>query len=112
NPNANCLVNPNQAGCKYPDKALAGVGVAYKLSAALLRKKGLERLSPSFLKIAAIGTVADMMNLSGENRAIVALGLRDLPNTSNYGLKALMEVSDCRSDMTSYHIGFRIAPRI
>lgn len=112
NPNANCVVNPNQADCTYPDKALAGVGVAYKLSAALLRKKGLERLSPSFLKIAAIGTVADMMNLSGENRAIVALGLRDLPSTSNYGLKALMEVSDCRSDMTSYHIGFRIAPRI
>jgi single-stranded-DNA-specific exonuclease len=112
NPNANSVVNPNQAECSYPDKSLAGVGVAYKLSAALLRKKGLERLSPSFLKIAAIGTVADMMDLSGENRAIVALGLRDLPNTSNYGLKALMEVSDCRSDMTSYHIGFRIAPRI
>src|SRR5690606_3706266 len=59
NPNANCVVNPNQADCTYPDKALAGVGVAYKLSAALLRKKGLERFSPSFLKIAAIGTVAD-----------------------------------------------------
>jgi single-stranded-DNA-specific exonuclease len=64
------------------------------------------------MKIAAIGTVADIMQLSGENRAIVALGLRDLPNTKNYGLKALMEVADCRSDMTSMHIGFRIAPRI
>ena len=64
------------------------------------------------MKIAAIGTVADIMQLTGENRAIVALGLRDLPNTKNLGLKALMEVADCRSDMTSYHIGFRIAPRI
>ncbi len=52
------------------------------------------------------------MQLTGENRAIVALGLRDLPKTRNYGLKALMEVADCSSDMTSYHIGFRIAPRI
>src|SRR4029434_1994515 len=42
----------------------------------------------------------------------VALGLRDLPNTKNFGLKALMEVADCTSEMTSYHIGFRIAPRI
>src|SRR5690606_17287205 len=112
NPNANCVVNPSQAGCEYPDKSLAGVGVAYKLSEALLRRCGHECLTPSFLKIAAIGTIADMMDLSGENRAIVALGLRDLGKTANYGLKALMEVSDCRSDMTSYHIGFRIAPRI
>ncbi len=52
------------------------------------------------------------MNLTGENRAIVAMGLLDLPKTDNWGLKALMEVADCRSDMTSYHIGFRIGPRI
>jgi Single-stranded DNA-specific exonuclease len=64
------------------------------------------------LKIAAIGTIADIMQLTGENRAIVSLGLKDLPNTKNLGLKALMEVSECRSEMTSYHIGFRIAPRI
>jgi single-stranded-DNA-specific exonuclease len=53
-----------------------------------------------------------MMNLTGENRAIVALGLLDLPKTDSMGLKALMEVADCRQDMTSYHIGFRIGPRI
>jgi single-stranded-DNA-specific exonuclease len=52
------------------------------------------------------------MKLTGENRAIVALGLRDLPSTKNFGLKALMEVADCTSEMTSMHIGFRIAPRI
>ena len=112
NPPAVAIVNPNQTGCPYPDKNLAGVGVAFKLAHALLREKGLEHEVPTFLKIAAIGTVADVMNLTGENRAIVALGLIDLPKTDSYGLKALMEVADCRSDMTSYHIGFRIGPRI
>lgn len=112
NPDAFAVVNPNQPDCQYPDKHLAGVGVAFKLAHALLREKQKENLVPAFLKIAAIGTIADIMQLTGENRAIVALGLRDLPNTKNYGLKALMEVADCRSDMTSYHIGFRIAPRI
>lgn len=112
NPPAVAVVNPNQPGCEYPDKHLAGVGVAFKLAHALLRENGRESLVPAFLKIAAIGTVADIMDLTGENRAIVALGLRDLPKTKNLGLKALMEVAECNSDMTSYHIGFRIAPRI
>lgn len=112
NPPAYAVVNPNQPGCPYPDKHLAGVGVAFKLAHALLRQNGKEHLVPTFMKIAAIGTVADIMKLTGENRAIVALGLRDLPNTKNYGLKALMEVADCTSEMTSMHIGFRIAPRI
>jgi single-stranded-DNA-specific exonuclease len=112
NPPAVAVVNPNQTGCTYPDKNLAGVGVAFKLAHALLRENGLENEVAGFLKIAAIGTVADVMNLTGENRAIVTMGLLDLPKTDNWGLKALMEVADCRSDMTSYHIGFRIGPRI
>lgn len=112
NPPAVAIVNPNQTGCPYPDKNLAGVGVAFKLAHALLRENDLEHEVPGFLKIAAIGTVADVMNLTGENRAIVAIGLIDLPKTDSYGLKALMEVADCRSDMTSMHIGFRIGPRI
>lgn len=111
-PLAVALINPNQPDCPYPDKDLAGVGVAFKLAHALLREYGLEREVPRFLKIAAIGTVADVVHLTGENRAIVALGLTDLPKTENFGLKALMEISDCRSEMTSYHIGFRIGPRI
>jgi single-stranded-DNA-specific exonuclease len=112
NPDAFAVINPNQPECEYPDKHLAGVGVAFKLAHALLRAKGKDDLVPAFLKIAAIGTIADIMQLTGENRAIVALGLKDLPNTKNFGLKALMEVADCTSEMTSYHIGFRIAPRI
>jgi single-stranded-DNA-specific exonuclease len=86
--------------------------VAFKMAHALLREKGREDLVPDFLKVAAIGTIADMMKLTGENRAIVALGLKDLPRTKNLGLRALMDVSDCHSEMTVYDIGFRIAPRI
>jgi single-stranded-DNA-specific exonuclease len=112
NPPAVAVVNPNQPGCPYPDKELAGVGVAFKLAHALLRGRGMEHEVPQFLKIAAIGTVADVMKLSGENRAIVALGLEDLGRTQNVGLRALMDAADCRDDMTSYHIGFRIGPRI
>jgi single-stranded-DNA-specific exonuclease len=112
NPDAFAVVNPNQTGCEYPDKNLAGVGVAFKLAHALLREKGREDMVEDFLKMVAIGTIADIMQLTGENRAIVALGLKDLPKTTNYGLKALMEVADCTNEMTSYDIGFRIAPRI
>ena len=111
-PKAVAVIDPNQIGCTYPDKTLAGVGVAFKLAHALLRDAGREDEIGQFLKIAAIGTVADVVDLTGENRAIVTLGLRDLTKTDNWGLKALMEVADCRSDMTSYHIGFRIGPRI
>lgn len=112
NPPAFAVVNPNQSDCEYPNKNLAGVGVAFKLVHALLREKGKENLVRGFLKIVAIGTIADIMKLTGENRAIVTLGLQDLPRAHNYGLKALMEVAECRSEMTSYHIGFRLAPRI
>jgi single-stranded-DNA-specific exonuclease len=112
NPDAYAVVNPNQIGCDYPDKNLAGVGVGFKLAHALLREKGKEHLVEAFLKVVAIGTIADIMNLTGENRAIVSLGLRDLPKAKNFGLRALMEVADCTAEMTSLDIGFRIAPRI
>ena len=111
-PPAVAVINPNQPGCPYPDKNLAGVGVAFKLAHALLRARGKEHLVKSFLKIVAIGTIADIMQLTGENRAIVALGLKDLPNARNYGLRALMEVAACTKEMTAYDVGFRIAPRL
>ncbi|HVE57124.1 MAG TPA: single-stranded-DNA-specific exonuclease RecJ [Pyrinomonadaceae bacterium] len=111
-PNAFAVVNPNQPDDEYPDKNLAGVGVAFKVAHALLREKGKENVVKGFLKVVAIGTIADIMKLTGENRAIVKIGLQDLPKAHNFGLKALMEVSDCHAEMTSYHIGFRLAPRI
>ncbi len=112
NPPSVAVVNPNQTGCEYPDKNLAGVGVAFKLIHALLKEKGREKIAKGFLKVVAIGTIADVMKLTGENRTIVKIGLEDLPKAHNFGLKALMEVADCNSEMTSYDIGFRIAPRI
>jgi len=111
-PPAVAVVNPNQDGCPYPDKQLAGVGVALKIAQALLGEGCDPRVMSEFLEIAAIGTVADVMKLTGENRSIVTLGLRELSRSRNPGLRALMEVADCNSEMTSLHIGFRIAPRI
>ncbi|HEY6805920.1 MAG TPA: single-stranded-DNA-specific exonuclease RecJ [Pyrinomonadaceae bacterium] len=113
-PPAYAVLNPNQAGCTYPDKHLAGVGVAFKLVHALFRERGRESQVAAFLKVVAIGTVADVAQLVGENRAIVALGLKDLAKASNPGLRALIEVAGCGDGqgMTAYDLGFRIGPRI
>ena len=113
-PPALAVLNPNQHGCDYPDKSLAGVGVAFKLVHALFREQGKESVVPGFLKMVAIGTVADVAKLTGENRAIVALGLSDLPRARNHGLRALIEIAGCGEDgeMTAYDLGFRIGPRI
>jgi single-stranded-DNA-specific exonuclease len=113
-PPALAVLNPNQRGCEYPDKNLAGVGVAFKLIHALFRERGRENQVPGFLKMVAIGTVADVAKLIGENRAIVALGLSDLPRAVNHGLRALIEIAGCGDDgeMTAYDLGFRIGPRI
>ena len=113
-PPALAVLNPNQQGCEYPDKNLAGVGVAFKLIHALFRQRGREAQVPGFLKMVAIGTVADVAKLIGENRAIVALGLSDLPRAVNHGLRALIEIAGCgeEGEMTAYDLGFRIGPRI
>ncbi|HEX7316700.1 MAG TPA: single-stranded-DNA-specific exonuclease RecJ [Pyrinomonadaceae bacterium] len=113
-PPAYAVLNPNQRGCPYPDKNLAGVGVAFKLAHALFRERGRENLVPGFLKVVAIGTVADVAQLTGENRAIVALGLAGLHQAKNPGLRALMEVAGCGdgSGMRAFDIGFRLGPRI
>ncbi|MDQ1614026.1 MAG: single-stranded-DNA-specific exonuclease [Pyrinomonadaceae bacterium] len=113
-PPAFAVLNPNQRGCAYPDKHLAGVGVAFKLAHAVLRERGRESLIKGFLKVVAIGTVADVAPLVGENRAIVALGLADIVNATNPGLRALMEVAGCGDgrDMRCSDLGFRLGPRI
>jgi single-stranded-DNA-specific exonuclease len=114
-PPAFCVLNPNQRGCDYPDKNLAGVGVAFKLAHALFRERGRESQIAGFLKVVAIGTVADVAPLVGENRSIVALGLKDLPKATNLGLRALMEVAGCADTargLSAYDVGFRLGPRI
>ena len=110
-PPAFAVLNPNQSGCNYPDKNLAGVGVAFKLIHALFRARGREAQVPGFLKMVAIGTVADVAKLVGENRTIVAIGLSDLPRAVNHGLRALIDVAGCgdEGEMTAYDLGFRPA---
>lgn len=113
-PPAFAVLNPNQKGCQYPDKNLAGVGVAFKLAHALFRARGREHQIKGFLKVVAIGTVADVAPLVGENRSIVALGLADLPKATNPGLRALMEVAGVGDgrNLSATDLGFRIGPRI
>jgi len=113
-PPAFAVLNPNQAGCEYPDKHLAGVGVAFKLVHALFREYGRETQVAAFMKVVAIGTVADVAKLVGENRTIVSLGLKDLASVANPGLRALIDVAGCGDGkgMTAYDLGFRLGPRI
>src|SRR5215210_4651825 len=113
-PPAFAVLNPNQAGCPYPDKNLAGVGVAFKLVHALFREHGREGQVPAFMKVVAIGTVADVAKLVGENRTIVAMGLKALARVANPGLRALIDVAGffVFKQKTAYDVGFRLGPRI
>jgi single-stranded-DNA-specific exonuclease len=113
-PHACAVLNPNQSGCSYPTKNLCGAGVAFKLAQALLEKAGRARLLPSFLKIAAIGTIADIVPLAGENRIFAKLGLAGLRQPVNLGLKALFDVAKLngKRPLSAGDIGFRIGPRI
>ena len=86
------VINPKRHDCTYPDKYLAGVGVALKLVQALCDRAGKAKWLPAFVKIAAIGTLADVVPLVGENRVIARLGLASLskgPHT--VGLRALLD---------------------
>ena len=117
-PAAVAVLNPNQAGCDYPCKALCGCGVAFKLAQALMEKcldrPDRSRLLMSFMKVVAIATIADAVPLTGENRIFAKLGLEALRTPVNAGLKALLEVSDLAGSrgLTSGEVAFRIAPRL
>ncbi|MGA2572034.1 MAG: DHH family phosphoesterase, partial [Terracidiphilus sp.] len=92
-PAALAILNPNQPGCLYPEKDLCGAAIALKLAQALLERRdparAREKTLPSFLKMAAIATIADAVHLHGENRAIATLGLRELRRPVGAGLRAL-----------------------
>ncbi|CAK9331517.1 single-stranded-DNA-specific exonuclease RecJ [Thermoanaerobacter kivui] len=106
-PEANVVINPHLPDIKYPFCDLAGVGVAFKLCEALIGKEAYE-----FLDIVAIGTIADIVPLIGENRVIVKEGLKVLNKTNNMGLKALIKVSGIENMLIDeYHVGFILAPR-
>jgi len=122
-PQALAVLNPNQVGDEYPYKDLCGAAVAFKLAQALLestardedeRRRLYEKTLPSFLKLLAIATIADSVPLTGENRVIVAIGLRELRKPSQPGLRALMELAaiDASQPISATDVGFRLAPRI
>jgi single-stranded-DNA-specific exonuclease len=113
-PVALAVINPKRSDCVYPDKYLAGVGVALKLVQALCRVAGREQWLPGFIKVAAIGTLADVVPLLGENRVIAKLGL-DLLSRGPHkiGLRSLLDISGLSGKtIDSYHIAFLLAPRV
>jgi len=112
-PEAAAVLNPKQVGCEYPFKELAGVGVAFKLCCELLRRSGKKMAIASLLKIAAIGTVADVAPLVGENRTIAWLGLAGLADPRNPGLRALIRrLGMLGRPLRAVDVGFKIGPRI
>jgi single-stranded-DNA-specific exonuclease len=113
-PRALAVLNPKQPGCRYPDKNLAGVGVALKLVQALCTRTGREKWIPAFVKIAALGTLADVVPLVGENRVIAKIGLDMLSRGPHkVGLRALIDASGLSGKtIDSYGVGFVLAPRI
>lgn len=113
-PDADAIVNPKQPECPYPFKELCGAAVAWKLVQCLYRVMGIpEQEALEFLEFAAIATVGDVMNLTGENRILVREGLKKLPFTQNKGLHALIAVNGLsEAKITAYHIGFVLGPCI
>ncbi len=118
-PAALAILNPNQPGCTYPEKSLCGAAIALKLAQALLERREPVRMRdktlPSFLKMAAIATIADAVPLRGENRTIAAIGLRELRRPMGAGLRALFAAAaldPAARQLTGFDVAFRLAPRI
>lgn len=111
-PKALAVLDPHRTDCDYPDKNIAGVGVALKLCQALWKKLCCKMFT-SDLDIVALGTVADVVPLIGENRKIVQEGLAVLKNSKIPGVRALLSVSSLKEkELTAGHIGFVLAPRL
>ena len=118
-PPAIAVINPSRRDCGYPDKNLCGAGVTFKLVQALLRKldwppEKIRRMTESLLKVVALATVADVVPLTGENRAIVKLGLDGFHTVRNPGLRALLRVAGFNDGdrPSASQVAFQIAPRI
>ncbi|PCL94135.1 single-stranded-DNA-specific exonuclease RecJ [Paenibacillus lautus] len=107
-PEAYALINPKIPTCPYPFKGLAGVGVAYKLAQALVGDPPEE-----WLQIVSIGTIADLMPLTGENRVLVKHGIESMRKTRYEGIRSLLEVSGIHVEqVTAVNVAFSMAPRI
>jgi single-stranded-DNA-specific exonuclease len=113
-PPAYAIINPKQPGDMYPDKDLAGVGIAYKIAEALLEKRPSDRLIPEdLLDLVALGTVADLVPLTGENRSLVRKGLQRIRETQRQGLFSLANVAGLEiKRTTATNIGYILGPRL
>ena len=107
-PDAYAIIHPQHPDGQYPFPDLAGCGVAFKVACALL-----EYVPSEMLDLVAIGTIADMMSLTDENRTLVKFGLEILKNTERVGLEALIKIAGVdKHSLTEESIGFQIAPRL
>jgi single-stranded-DNA-specific exonuclease len=121
-PEAIAIINPNRLDEKFPDKHLAAVGVSFLLAVAVnkeLRESGFytqNNLSQpnllNLLDLVALGTVCDVMSITGVNRAFVSAGLKIMKNRSNIGIRALFDAANLDEEPSSYHLGFVLGPRI
>ena len=110
-PQAAAVVDPHRKDCGYPHKDLSGVGVAFKLAAALCGDQAA--VLRDYADMVCLGTVADVMPLRGENRVFVARGLEALRDSHRPGLLALMKLAGCeRENLTASSVGYSLAPRI
>lgn len=112
-PAASAIVNPHRVGCAYPFKSLAGVGVTFKLVQALLRARGALDRARDYLDVVALGTIADVVPLVGENRVFARYGLDRINRGPRIGLRSLIEVAGLGGKtITSGQVAFVLAPRI
>lgn len=111
-PAADVVINPRQPGDEYPEKNLAGAGVAFKLAQAVSERRGVD-IGPEALALAAVGTIADMVPLTGENRCLAARGLRSLNEAPGVGLSALIESARLTlGKVQARDVAFLLAPRL
>ncbi len=120
-PKAYALINPKLSNCNFPEKSLAGVGIAFYLIIYLrkvLQEKGFfDNQIPypnlkNYLDYVALGTVADQVPLTGANRILASQGLDVLSSSSRAGLRALSQICSCPAELSSWDVGFKMAPRI
>jgi len=113
-PYAISILNPNSDNETYPFKSLAGCGVTFKLIQALVKFLNLDiSVVENFIDFVTLGTIADVVPLVGENRTISFLGLKHLKQVKNFGIRSLISTSGLDFEkLTSYHIGYILAPRI
>ena len=112
-PPAAAVVDPHQPGCPYPFKGLAGVGVALMLALAVAGPEEAQEVFHRFCDLAAVGTVADVMPMTGANRAIVSLGLAQLDPPQRIGFASLIRCAGLEDKpVTSVSVGYTLAPRI